>query len=129
MSKGLPEKIKTSIMAKYPREGNLYTEAPKVNLEIQPVLTEIAKKCDQHFIDSQNSTGIAIVAITAAVSMIVDQPEEGLDYTQFVTYFCDAGKILADIFYQHLMTRRSFITPLLSKSVKPTIEAAKLDEK
>lgn len=126
MSEGLPEKAKTTIIENYPREGNLYAQAPEINREIQPVLTE--KKSDQHFINTQNSAGMAIVALMAAVSMI-DQPEDGIDYTQFASYICDAGKLLADIFYQQSMTRRSFITLLLSKSVKPTVEATKPDEK
>lgn len=129
MSEDLPEKIKTAIITKYPREGNLYAEAPNINLEVQPVLTEIAKKRDKLFINTQNNAGTAIVALSAAVSMIVDQPEDGLDYTQFVGYLCDAGKLLSDIFYQQSITRRAFITPLLNKAVKPTIEATKPDEK
>lgn len=129
MSEGLLEKTKNAIIEKYPREGELHAEAPKINLEVQPVVTEIAKKRDQHFINTQNSAGSAIVALSAAVSMIVNQSEEALDYTKFVGYLCDAGKLLADIFYQISITRRSFITPLLNKAVKPTIEATKPDEK
>lgn len=46
MSEGIPEQVKTSITAKYPRRQDLFVEAPNVNLEVQPVLTEIAKKRD-----------------------------------------------------------------------------------
>lgn len=79
---------------------NLCVEAPKVNLEIQPLLADIAKKRDQHFVDTQNSLGTAIVALTAAVSLVITEPEEGLDYTRFTGYLCDAAKILADTFHQ-----------------------------
>lgn len=43
MSEDLPETVKTSITAKYPKEGNLYAKTPNINLEVQSVLTEIAK--------------------------------------------------------------------------------------
>lgn len=100
MSEGLPEEGKVSILKKYPWVDNLCVEAPKVNLEIQPLLADIAKKRDQHFVDTQNSLGTAIVALTAAVSLVITEPEEGLDYTRFTGYLCDAAKILADTFHQ-----------------------------
>lgn len=67
--------------------------------------------------------------MTAAVSMILDQSKDGLDYTQFVSYLCDTGKILVDIFYQQSMIKKSFIISLLSKSVKFTVKASKPDKK
>jgi len=44
MKQGLPDKNKTEIIELYNRKGDLYTEAPKVNLEITPLLTEIERK-------------------------------------------------------------------------------------
>lgn len=61
------------------------------------------------------------------VSMVINVPEEGLDYTQFTEYLYDVGKVLADTFHQILMTGRPYITSI-SKSVKSTVEATKPKE-
>lgn len=128
MQEGLPKENKKSILEVYPRKGDLFTEAPKVNLEIVPVLTEIAIKRDQHFIETQNCVGSAISALGAAISMLLDTPEEGIEQDKFTKYLCDTGQLLTEVFYQHSIARKAFITPLMNKAVKPTLEAAKSDQ-
>lgn len=128
MKQGLPEKNKKEILELYNRKGELFTEAPKVNLEIIPLLSEIAKKRDQHFLETQNCVGTALAALGAAVSMLVNPPEEGLDEDVFTDYLSHAGQILTDVFYQQSVARKSFITPQLNKNIKPTVEAMISDE-
>jgi len=99
MKQGLPDKNKTEIIELYNRKGD-YTEAPKVNLEITPLLTEIAKKRDQHFVDTQNCVGTALTALGAAVSMILDPPTEGVDEQVLTDFLSHAGQILTGVFYQ-----------------------------
>lgn len=98
MKQGLPEKNKLEIMELYNRKGDLYTQAPKMNLEIVPLLTEVAKKRDQHFLETQNCVGTALAALGAAVSMLIDPPEEGLDEDIFTDYLSHAGQILIEVF-------------------------------
>lgn len=74
-------------------------KAPKENLKVAPVLTEIATKRDQHFIETQNCIGSAISALGAAVSMILDVPKEGINHEKFTKYLCNAGQLLTDVFY------------------------------
>lgn len=128
MQEGFPEENKKVILQKYPRKQDLYTEAPKINLEIAPIMSEIAIKRDQHFLESQNCVGSAISALAAAVSMILEDPSDGIDQEVLTKYLCDVGKLLTDVFYQQSIARKSFITPLLKKAVKPTVEAIKSDE-
>ncbi|XP_039306068.1 uncharacterized protein LOC120357976 [Solenopsis invicta] len=128
LREGFPDDDKKPILEKYPRKGELLVEAPKVNLEIVPVMTDIAKKRDGHFIDTQNTVGSALSALGATISMILNEPEDGIDSETLITYLCDAGKLMTDVFHKHSVARRSFITPLLSKSVKPTIDATKPNE-
>lgn len=128
MKQGLPEKNKLEIMELYNRKGDLYTQAPMVNLEIVPLLTEIAKKRDQHFLETQNCVGTALAALGAAVSMFIDPPEEGLDEDIFTDYLSHAGQILTEVFYQQSVARKSFITPQLNKNIKPTVDAMISDE-
>lgn len=91
--KGLPEKNKKEMLQSYNRKGEFYTEAPKINLEIVPLLSVIAKKRDQHFLETQNCVGTAISALGAAVSLLLDPPKEGLDEDPFTTYVSHAGQI------------------------------------
>ncbi|CAG5090689.1 Protein of unknown function [Cotesia congregata] len=121
--KGLPEKNKKEILQSYNRKGEFYTEAPKINLEIVPLLSEIAKKRDQHFLETQNCVGTAISALGAAVSLLLDPPKEGLDEDLFTTYISHAGQILTDVFFQQTEARKSFITPQLNKNIKPVVDS------
>lgn len=89
-NEGLPDKNKKDILESYNRKGKFYTEAPKLNLEIVPLLSEIAKKRDQHFVDTQNCVGTAIAALGAAVSMLLDPPEKGVDENIFTDYISHA---------------------------------------
>ncbi|XP_063990564.1 uncharacterized protein LOC135169456 [Diachasmimorpha longicaudata] len=125
---GLPAKNKKDIVDLYNRKGELYVEAPKVNLEILPLLSDMAKKRDSHFVDTQNCVGTALAALGAAVSLMVDPPEEGLDEDVFTDYLSHTGQMLADIFYQQTVARKSFITPLFNKTMKPTVDTMLTDE-
>lgn len=48
----LPEKTKESILELYSRKGVLFTEAPKVKLEVMPVLSKIAVKRGKPFLET-----------------------------------------------------------------------------
>lgn len=128
MTKGLTEETRKDLLKKYPRQGNFRTEAPKINLEIVSHLTEIAKKRDQHFTDTQNCVGASLTSLGAAISLLIENPEEGVDYTQLTKYLWDSGKMLSDIFHQHSVARKSFITPNLDKDIKSTLESTESDE-
>lgn len=89
MQEGFPEENKKVILQKYPRKQDLYTEASKINLEIAPIMSEIAIKRDQHFLESQNCVGSAISALAAAMSMILEDPEDGIDQEVLTKYLFD----------------------------------------
>ncbi|KAL0114898.1 hypothetical protein PUN28_010435 [Cardiocondyla obscurior] len=127
-NEGLPDKNKKEILELYNRKADLYVEAPKLNLEIIPLFSEIAKKRDQHFVDTQNCVGTAITSLGTAVSMILDPPEEGIDEDTLTNYISHAGQILTDVFHQQSITRKSFITPQLNKNVKLVVENIFSDE-
>jgi len=128
MREGLPEKNKKHILETYSRTEEFYTEAPKVNTDILPLLTDIAKKRDQHLSDTQKCVGTAISALGAAISMIIDNPEDELDHEKFFDYLSHVGQMLTDVFHQQSLTRKAFITPLLNKSLKPTLDTTVSDE-
>ncbi|XP_057321963.1 uncharacterized protein LOC130665537 [Microplitis mediator] len=128
MAKGLTGEARKELLKKYSRVDNFRTEAPKVNLEVITHLSEVAKKRDQHFADTQNCVGTALVSLGSAISMLMENPEDGVDQVQLMKYIWDAGKIMADVFHQHSTARKSFITPNLDKDIKSTLEATVSDE-
>lgn len=128
MSKGLTEEVKKALLKKYVRDGEFRTEAPKVNLEIQRHLTEIAKKRDDHFTDTQNCVGSALSSLSSAISLLSDSSSEEIDQFTLTKYLWDTGKILSDVFHQQSIARKSFITPTLDKDIKSTLEASIPDE-
>ncbi|XP_044577643.1 uncharacterized protein LOC123260554 [Cotesia glomerata] len=119
---GLPEKNKKEILESYKRKGDFYTEALKLNLEIIPLLSDIAKKRDEHFAETQNCVGTALCALGAAVSLLLDQPEEGVDEDALTNYISHMGQILTDVFYQQSVARKSYITSQLNKNIKPMVD-------
>ncbi|XP_046481806.2 uncharacterized protein [Neodiprion pinetum] len=127
MEDGYPEETKRKTLEKYPRKAELHTEAPMINPEIVTTMTDIGKKRDQHFEYTQNCVGSGISAIGGAISMILNPPEDGVDEQLLLEYLCDAGKLFTDVHHQQTVARKSFITPMLNKSMKPIIDAAKSD--
>jgi len=60
MREGLPVEKKQRILDTYSRKEDFYTEAPKINTDIIPAITDIAKKRVKHFMDTQICVGTAI---------------------------------------------------------------------
>lgn len=86
---GFPEEEKKIILEKYPRKSELFVEAPKVNREMFYMMSNIAKARDKHFDKIQNS-GSALSALGAVISLIISNPEDGIDQEILTTYLCDA---------------------------------------
>ncbi|CAG5108790.1 Protein of unknown function [Cotesia congregata] len=128
MEKGFSEEVRKELLKKYPRDGEFVTEAPKVNLEVQRHLTEIAKKRDEHFKQTQSCVGSALSSLSTAVSMLTEVSTEPVNQTLLLQHLWDTGKILSDIFHQQSEARKSFITPTLDKDLKPTLDASVSDE-
>jgi len=59
---------------------------------------------------------------------MLDEPEDDIDQEKFSDHLCHVGTLLAEIFHQHSLARKSFITPLLNKSLKPTLNTTISDE-
>lgn len=62
-----------------------------MNLEILPLLSDVAKKRDQHFLDTQKCVGTIVWALGAAVSILIDPPKDSLDENIFTDYINHAG--------------------------------------
>ncbi|CAD6224846.1 GSCOCG00005582001-RA-CDS [Cotesia congregata] len=92
-------------------------------------MTEAATKRDKHFVELQNAIGSAIAVQAAAISMMLESsPREDIDQESFCELLSHAGQLLTDTFYQLSVTRKSFITPLMDKVYKSSLDEAKADE-
>ena len=60
--------------------------------------------------------------------MLLNDSEEGIDQMKLIEFLCDTGKLLSDVFHQQSTARKSFITPIMKKSVKPLVDSMKSDE-
>lgn len=123
----MQDESRKNFLKKYPRDGSFRTEAPKVNAELVPAMTEIGTKRDQHFILTQNCPSTALAALGSAISMILKKSENGMDGLAFVEILT-TGRLLADVFHQQIVCRKSFITPVMQKSLKTTSDATVADE-
>ncbi|CAD6233251.1 GSCOCG00012273001-RA-CDS, partial [Cotesia congregata] len=128
MKEGLAEEVNKSVLSKYLRKGDLYAEPPKINLEIAPALSEITKKRDDHFSETQRCVGSAVIALGAAMSLLLDASDNEVDELKLMEYFSDTGKLLTEIFHQHSIARKSYITPVMKKGVKNLVDFIPLDE-
>lgn len=100
MQDELPKENKKNRYRRYIHEREISSpKVPKENLKVAPVLTEIATKRDQNFIETQKLYWISFSALAAAVSMTLDVPEEGINHEKFTKYLCNAGQLLTDVFY------------------------------
>ncbi|XP_074104093.1 uncharacterized protein LOC141530713 [Cotesia typhae] len=128
MKEGLSDEIKKNLLKKYPRKGDLYTEPPKINLEIMGALAEVTKKRDQHFVEIQEQVGTAIIAVGSAMSILLKDPDEEVDELKLLECLSDAGKVLAETFHQHSAARKAYITPVMKKSVKSLVDSIHSEE-
>lgn len=60
--------------------------------------------------------------------MLLENPEDGIDQLTLLTYLRDTGKLLTDTFFHQSVARKSFITSLMDKGVKPVLDAPKSDQ-
>ena len=102
--------------------------APKLNQQIHAQLSEKSQKKDGYRYEVQRSASAAVTALSAAITMINDADENGLDPDEFTDKLVDAGKLISDVQYKQSETRKAFITPRFSKSFQEILKNAKPGE-
>lgn len=97
-------------------------EPPKVNLEIVSAMTEIAVKWNHYFANMQRCVRAAIISPGTGLSMLLENPEEGIDQLSLISYLWDTSKLLTDVFFQQSVARKFFIIPLMDKAIKLVLD-------
>lgn len=117
-------KLREEIMKKFPKKGELHVEAPKLNPEILAYMSGTAKNRDKHFVFSQNALGSAMIAVAKSISLILELEEDDLT-GMLLQLLGNAGKLMADLYYQQSMMRRAFILAGIDKKYRELLK--KLD--
>ena len=113
-------------MAIYPPPGNLLrVKSPKLNAEINLMLSESMRKRDERLVKTQIQLAAAITALGRSISIQLDEQEPD---TKILTCTTDAAKLLNDAFYNQVKLRRSLILPFVDQSLKQTLEESPFDE-
>ncbi|XP_043276104.1 uncharacterized protein [Venturia canescens] len=115
---------KKKLLDKYPRkEGFL---APELNRVMVSVMSESSVRRDSYATRYQETVGSALMALGAAVSTLLDEPES-IDKLAFLENLNDAAKLMADTHFQINQSRRALILPGVSKPLKELLDKAKSD--
>lgn len=125
---GLKKEDRTQLLEKYPRTGNCRMEAPALNEEVDSFISEKMRKRDRLFIIDQNVCGTGLSALGLAISMILDEQEEGIDKLKLLELLNDAGWLLSELFHLLTVARRSFMFSSMDAKMGAILEKAKADE-
>ncbi|XP_014233125.1 uncharacterized protein LOC106656583 [Trichogramma pretiosum] len=125
-TKGLPETECSELTYKYEIPDAFKT--PKLNPQIKARMNEKVIKKDTYRADAQDLTAEALTALSAAITMVNDADEDGLDQNTFLERLMDAAKLLAQAQYKQSQSRRACIIPIIeSKSIREILKKSNID--
>ncbi|XP_052756552.1 uncharacterized protein LOC128201971 [Galleria mellonella] len=119
---GLKKEIKEEIIKKYliPANGKLL-DAPKLNVELQGLLTELVKARDKKVEERQQQLGTAL----ATISYIMDTLVKGnFNKINTITILTDVTKLLSDLHWEDTVTRRKLIAANLDKNIVKSVDSS-----
>lgn len=128
LAEGLKKEEKEELLARYPEAKNCQIKGQILNPAVEEIMTQSAKKRDGFSKDLQDMAGSALSAVSSAMSLILDETEEGIDGDVILQHLIDAGRLLCEIHHHEAITRRTFIIPGVDKSMKPVLESSKIDK-
>ena len=130
MKAGLTKEVKDDLIKKYPPPKNCQEMvAPKVNAEIAATMSQASLKKDSYQVSAQNQLSAALSAVGKGLTLLLtDIKMDASIKTPLVSIMGDAGRLLAGLHHSNSLTRRSFITPSLSTTVKPIADKSPIDQ-
>lgn len=126
---GLSKEVKADLLTRYPRQGSVNLEAPKLNPEVEASTSDTLKKRDKYFLSDQNIVGSAISALGSSLELTIlknDFTKEDRD--KLITYQLHALKLMSETHYQLTKTRKAYIYPGLDKKAKAMLEKEQTNE-
>ncbi|XP_050295835.1 uncharacterized protein LOC126735771 [Anthonomus grandis grandis] len=98
---------------------------PKINPEINPILSQPYTKRDECHTNYQNLASKGASALGKCLTYVLDEikknPESPLS-SILLPDLVDAGNFFTEIFHEATSTRRSYISQILSKTVKEAVK-------
>ncbi|XP_008210113.1 uncharacterized protein LOC103316712 [Nasonia vitripennis] len=131
LSGGMDKEWRTSLLKKYLIPSNCsLLNAPQLNAEVKSVMSSIALKKDNYNETRQQQLGAGITAVAKALTAVLNSEEDGKNANLkalLIEHLGDGARLLADLFYELSIARRSFIIPGLSFIAKNVAESCKVD--
>ena len=131
LTEGLEPAERDHLMGIHYRQGPCSLEALLLNSELS-AFPKSVKVRGEHLIAIQNGLGSAIAAFGAAFSYILESgfgnTEDPEDENELVTCLSDAGKLLADTFFQVSVSRRELLLPKVEDpTIREILQKAPID--
>lgn len=124
VEKGVKKEEREQLFEKYPRREGFI--APELNQVLIAAMSEAAVRRDAYAMKCQQAVGSALMALGAAVSTLLDEPES-IDKVAFLENLNDAAKFMAEAHFLLNQSRKALILPGVSKPLKELLEKTKSD--
>ncbi|CAB3241661.1 unnamed protein product [Arctia plantaginis] len=97
-------------------------DAPKLNIELQGLLSDTVKGRDKRVEDRQQRLGIAISGVLNLMNTILKD-----NFNKINMILSDSVRLLSDLHFEDSITRRKLISPNLDKNISKAIESTARD--
>lgn len=122
LTNGLEATTRNDLLAKYKIPINCARlEAPALNPEIKPALSELSLKKDKYQTLAQTQLGVGLVPLAQAINALLASNEPP-HFDNILSLLADTGRLLTDLFFTMSKHRRYNISQNLNKSLKDVLQ-------
>ena len=127
MSMGLRTEERDTLIKKYPVPENCtFLKPPKLNVEVDRAITDVARFRDKRILDKQQLLAACLVAIGKTIQTLLDN-EKLLDVL-VLENLSDSCKLVVDAMHDETAVRRSLILAYVNTSIRGILEKTVSDE-
>lgn len=124
LTSGLEKERKDELLKKYLIPNNFaLLEAPKLNRELEGLLSDPIKERDKRIEERQQQLGVALSAVLSCLDNFVKVDPNPAK----IEVLTDVARLLSDLHYNDTCTRKKLVAVNLDKDIVKTTESAKRD--
>ncbi|KAF9794867.1 hypothetical protein SFRURICE_005102 [Spodoptera frugiperda] len=124
LTSGLEKERKDELLKKYLISNNFaLLEAPKLNRELEGLLSDPIKERDKRIEERQQQLGVALSAVLSCLDNFVKVDPNPAK----IEVLTDVARLLSDLHYNDTCTRKKLVAVNLDKDIVKTTESAKRD--
>lgn len=124
LASGVDKETRDKLCKKYLIPKNcMLLDAPKLNTELESLLSDPIKERDKRVEDRQQQLGIALSAVLSVLDNLI-RNNENINNIGTLT---DVSRLLSDLHYNDTCTRRKLVAVNLDKNLIKSLDAAKRD--